>query len=56
MPPTGAASGFTITYNKLKGSISTSTAICGISFASTNAIAPAKSRVNTDRLGDFSKN
>ncbi len=38
------------------GSISTSTAVCGISFASQNESAPLKSFVNTDRFVDFSKN
>ena len=43
-------------YNKLSGSMSTSTAVCGISLASQYAIAPLSSFVNTDRFGDLSKN
>lgn len=43
-------------YNNVNGSISTSTAFPGISFASQNVIAPLSNFVNTDRLGDFSKN
>src|SRR5579872_2011171 len=42
--------------SKLKGSISTSTAVCGISCASQYAIAPLRSFVKIERLGDFSKN
>jgi hypothetical protein len=44
------------TYNKLNGSISTSTAVCGISLASQYVIAPLSSFVSTDRFGDFSRN
>ena len=43
-------------YNKLNGSISTKTAVCGISFASQYAIHPLSSFVSTDRFGDFSRN
>ncbi len=43
-------------YNKLNGSISTSTAVWGISLASQYAMAPLSSFVSTDRFGDFSRN
>src|SRR6266436_4400659 len=43
-------------YNKLSGSISTSTAVSGISFASQYAIAPLSNFVSTERFGDFSRN
>src|SRR6267378_8157526 len=43
-------------YNKLSGSISTSTAVSGMSFASQYAIAPPSSFVSTERFGDFSRN
>jgi hypothetical protein len=43
-------------YIKLNGSISTSTAVWGISLASQYAIAPLSSFVSTDRFGDFSRN
>src|SRR6266446_10487514 len=43
-------------YNKLSGSISTSTAVSGIFFASQYAIAPPSSFVSTERFGDFSRN
>jgi hypothetical protein len=43
-------------YSRLSGSISTSTAVCGISFASQYAMAPLSSFVSTDRFGDFSRN
>ena len=43
-------------HNKLNGSISTNTAVCGISFASQNANAPLRIFVNTDFFGDFNKN
>src|SRR6266702_8578402 len=43
-------------YNKLSGSISTSTAVSGISFASQYAIAPLNNFVSTERFGDFSRN
>src|SRR5256886_14298052 len=42
--------------NGLKGSISTNTAVSGISFASQYAIAPLSNFVSTERFGDFSKN
>src|SRR6266436_2420787 len=43
-------------YNKLSGSISTSTAVSGIFFASQYAIAPPSSFVSTERFGDFNRN
>jgi hypothetical protein len=43
-------------YNKLTGSISTSTAVPGISFASQNSSAPFSNFVNKLRFGDFNKN
>src|SRR6266567_3304343 len=43
-------------YSKLSGSISTSTAVSGISFASQYAIAPPSNFVSTERFGDFSRN
>src|ERR1700682_532260 len=43
-------------YNKLSGSISTSTAVSGISFESQYTIAPLSSFVSTERFGDFSRN
>jgi hypothetical protein len=43
-------------YNKLSGSISTSTAVCGISLASQYAMAPLSIFVSTDRFRDFSRN
>src|SRR5437879_13325708 len=43
-------------YNRLKGSISTNTAVSGISFASQYANAPLSNFVSTERFGDFSKN
>src|SRR6266704_673688 len=46
----------TLGYNKLSGSISTSTAVSGISFASQYAIAPLNNFVSTERFGDFSRN
>ena len=46
----------TIDYNKLIGSISTSTAVSGIPFASQYAIAPLSNFVSTERFGDFSRN
>src|SRR5713226_6293335 len=46
----------TLVYNKLSGSISTSTAVSGISFASQYASAPLNNFVSTERFGDFSRN
>src|SRR5204863_6999841 len=43
-------------HNRLKGSISTNTAVSGISFDSQYAIAPLSNFVSTERFGDFSKN
>jgi hypothetical protein len=45
-----------VCYIKLSGSISTSTAVCGISLASQYAMAPLSSFVSTDRFGDLSRN
>src|SRR5258708_25842833 len=45
-----------LAHSKLSGSISTSTAVSGISFASQYAIAPPSSFVSTERFGDFSRN
>ena len=42
--------------NSVTGSISISTAVCGISFASQNANAPLRIFVSTDFFGDFSRN
>src|SRR5207247_7493679 len=43
-------------HNKLSGSISTSTAVSGISLPSQYATAPLSNFVSTERFGDFSKN
>src|SRR6266581_4859169 len=43
-------------YKRLRGSISTSSPVCGISLVSQYAKAPFSSFVNTERLGDFSRN
>src|SRR5438876_9712561 len=43
-------------HNRLKGSISTNTAVSGISLASQYALAPPSNFVSTERFGDFSKN
>src|SRR2546422_3151062 len=43
-------------YSKLSGSMSTSTAVSGISFSSQYASAPPSNFVSTERFGDFSKN
>src|SRR6266436_9619476 len=45
-----------LAHNKLSGSISTSTAESGISFASQYTSAPLSSFVSIERFGDFSKN
>src|SRR5580700_9324861 len=43
-------------YNRLNGSMSTKTAVCGMLLASQYAIAPLNILVSRDRLGDFSRN
>src|SRR5260370_5854881 len=45
-----------LAYNKLNGSISTSSAVSGIPFASQYASAPPSSFVSTERFGDFRRN
>src|SRR5216684_7390121 len=44
------------TYIRLNGSISTSTAVSGISFRSRYVIAPPSTFASSERFGDFSKN
>ncbi len=43
-------------YNNESGSISTRTAVCGISLVSQKESAPVRSLVITERFGDLSRN
>src|SRR6266478_4280104 len=56
VPPLSQILEGTFAHSKLSGSISTSTAVSGISFASQYDSAPLSSFTNTERFGDFSRN